>query len=261
MPISRNLNEDALIQPIHHFFRQSTVADPLAWLVGRLPSTARVLVAGGAIRNLLIAAIHGAAPRTRDVDLFIDGLPSDSSLATLLRVNRQRVEPTDLKGLRWHPETSHLAFDLCRLSDFIAIAVGHLDPTPANLLASIDFTANAVIYDVGTRVLTECGCTDAVRRRRLDFNGRIIPDKGLMANRILLIAHKTGFILAEPVLRYLRERLDLETLTRVKRMLRAKQGRRQADAIMAGYDRICQFKAHAAYLDAVATPSTGGGPW
>ena len=51
----------------------------------------------------------------------------------------QRVEPTDLKGIRWHPVSSDLAYDLCLLPDFLVIDIFQLEPTVENLLAGIAF--------------------------------------------------------------------------------------------------------------------------
>lgn len=66
-----------------------------------MPGTAEIIVAGGAIRNILIDALHGYAPPTGDIDIFIAGLERDFSLSGIL--HDQTVEPTDLEGLRWYP--------------------------------------------------------------------------------------------------------------------------------------------------------------
>jgi hypothetical protein len=43
-----------------------------------------------------------------------------------------------------------------------------------NLLTSIDFTVNALAYDVGEQKLVENGCSDVIQARSLAFNtGRI----------------------------------------------------------------------------------------
>ena len=168
----------------------------------------------------------------------------------------QITRPTDLKGLRWQPESSAYAHDLCLLPDFLVIHTYRLDPTMENLLAGIDFTINAIIYDYRRRTLVEYGCLAAIRDRIIDFNSRLIPDKSLIAYRILLMAHKTGFRLSEMVFQYLTQRLDVETLVRLKRSLRAKQGKREAIAIMRELDRFCKHGSYAVYLKRL--PTEGG---
>lgn len=233
------------------FFARPDVHGNLALLGERLPADAAIYAAGGALRNLLIAAMHGSAPPTRDIDLFIGGLRRDFDLAGALA--DQQAIPTDLKGLRWHPAGSDLVYDLSLLPDFLVIAAYGLDPTPGNLLDCIDFTINAILYDVHRRTLVERGCTAAVRNRVIDFNGRRIPDKGLMAYRILLMAHKTGFRLAEPVFDFVRHRLELETVRCLKGLLRAKVGKTTAAGIMAAYDALCRHRSYGDYRRAHET--------
>ncbi|MEE4609206.1 MAG: hypothetical protein V2L15_09995, partial [Desulfobacteraceae bacterium] len=78
------LTDETLASALHEFFEQSSIREPLQRLVRRLPSRADVLIAGGAIRNLFIAAIHGSAPPTCDIDIFIGGLPADFPLGQAL---------------------------------------------------------------------------------------------------------------------------------------------------------------------------------
>jgi hypothetical protein len=159
----------------------------------------------------------------------------------------QEARPTDLKGMRWHPAGSHLAYDLCLLPDFLGIAAYRLEPTMANLLASIDFTINAILFDVDRQTIAEQGCTAAVRDRVIDFNSRRMPDKGLIAYRALLMAHKTGFQFAAPVFDFLRNRLEVSVLRQVKGYLQAKLGKAAGAAVMDAYDALCHHHSYQAY--------------
>ena len=107
---------------------------------------------------------------------------------------------------------------------------------------------NAIIYDYRRQRLIEKGCTAAVRAKVIDFNCDLMPDKGLIAYRILLMSHRTGFPLALPVFDFVRNRLALETLTYLKGLLRAKLGKAAATAILADYNRLCRYGSHEAYL-------------
>ena len=239
------LTDPKFIDPVEQFFQRADIRGALILLRDRLPASARMLVVGGALRNLFIDALHGNAPVTRDVDIFIQGLGTGLSLGAILR--DQQIEQTDLKGIRWYPQGSDLAYDLGALADFLVIQHGHLEPTPENLLAGIDFSMNAILYDPQNQQVMEKGCTAAIRKRMIDFNSRIIPDKRLMAYRILLMGHKTGFIFSEPVYQYVRNRLDLEALTDLKRLFTAKIGKTRAAIIMESYTRLCQFHSFKDY--------------
>ena len=242
-----------LSQAVERFRERPDIRGSLELLSRRLPGAAEIYVAGGAPRNVVIAAVHGEAPPTRDIDIFIGGLDRGFSLADAL--HDQPTKPTDLKGLRWQPAGSDLAYDLSLLPDFFVIDAYRLDPTLENFLQSIDFTINAIVYDVRHGTLTERGCTAAVRARVIDFNGRRIPDKGLMAYRILLMAHKTGFRLGEPVFDFVRYGLELDTVRHLKGLLRAKVGKATAADIMAAYDDLCRHRSFEAYREALAQGS------
>lgn len=240
------VEDETLIQAVRRFFERPDVSGSLKLLSTRLPASAEIFVAGGAVRDILIKALHGSAPATRDIDIFIGGLDRGFSLRGAL--GDQRVAPTDLKGIRWHPAVSDLAYDLCLLPDFLVIDIFHLEATVENLLAGIDFTINAIIYDYRRQRLIEKGCAAAISARLIDFNCGLMPDKSLIAYRILLLSHRTGFALALPVFEFVKKRLDLETLTYLEGLLRAKLGKTAASAILADYNRICRYGSHAAYL-------------
>ncbi|MGD8252320.1 MAG: hypothetical protein PVF20_08400 [Desulfobacterales bacterium] len=245
MPTITAVTDEAILGAADRFFRQPDIASCLSILTARLPLSADIYVAGGAIRNIVMDSIHGSAPPTADIDMFIGGLDRGFSLSEALK--GEQFEPTDLKGIRWHPEASDLVFDLCLLTDFLVIDAYHLDPTVENFLSGIDFTCNAILYGIPGRELLEKGCTEAVARRLIEFNSRLIPDEGLIAYRILLLAHKTGFCLSKSVFRFVKDRLPLETLIHIKELLRAKMGKTVASAVMGKYDALCRYPSYAAY--------------
>jgi hypothetical protein len=200
-----------------------------------LPKSASILVVGGAIRNLLIEHIHGSAPQTDDIDLFVDGVPGEYPLEN--RLAGQNFHRTELDGLRWRPAKSNYAYDICLLPNFVVVAKYRLTPTVQNLLASIDFTVNAIGYDIDRHILHEHGCISAIKNRLIEFNTRRMVNKLLLAYRILLIHHKTGFQLSTEVQSFLKSQIDFDTLGRLKDLLKAKQGANAAKIILKDYDR------------------------
>ncbi|MBC2709560.1 MAG: hypothetical protein HGJ94_00665 [Desulfosarcina sp.] len=246
MPTMAAVTDEAIVLAVERFFQHPEIHGNIAFLSNRLPGSAEIFVAGGAIRNIIIDALHGNAPLTGDIDIFIGGLDRDFSLSSVLK--DQTVEPTLLRGMRWHPASSVFAYDLCLLPDFVVIETYHLDPTMENLLTGIDFTVNAILYDCHRKTLVENGCTAAVRDRVIDFNSRLIPDKRLMAYRILLMCYKTGFNLSDPVFQFVKNRLELETVIHLKRLFRAKVGKAMATTIMGDYNNLCKYPSYDAYL-------------
>jgi hypothetical protein len=231
---------------VRDYFGRDKISGPLDYLQHCLPAGARLFVAGGAIRNLLLEAIHGSAPPTRDIDIFIGNLDADVSVDCAL--DGQQRALTELCGVRWQPAAGGPAFDLCRLSDFVLIKKFHLAPTLENLLQTLDFRVNAVVFDAGRGQLYENGCLAAIRDRQLDFNTPHRMNKRLLAYRILLIRFKTGFILARRVFAFLKYRLDLDTLKPLRGLLVGKLGKPAAGAILADYNRICHYADYDAYL-------------
>ena len=246
MPTIAAITDQAIALAVDRFFQQPEIRGNLEFLSHRLPGSAEIFIVGGALRNIVIFALHGNAPPTGDIDIFIGGLPRNFSLSELL--SDQTVKPTDLKGVRWYPVSSGLVYDLCLLPDFVVIATYHLDPTMENLLSSIDFTVNAILYDLHNRRLFENGCIVAVDDRVIDFNCLLFPDKRLIAYRLLLMSHKTGFKLSERVFQFAKNRLELETVVHLKRLFQAKVGKARATAIMGEYDDLCKCPSYGDYL-------------
>lgn len=244
--LTATVSDPGIVKAVVRFTAQPTVSRDLDLLQKKLPPNAAIFIAGGALRNIVMTALHGSAPPTVDIDIFIGGLRPDFALFQALA--GEKLETTDLKGVRWHPGDSQFSFDLCRLQDFIVIEAGGFKPTRENLLRGIDFSINAIVYDCKHNILSERGCTADVRKRRIAFNSSVIPDKKLMGYRIVLMAHKTGFALSRTVFQFVRDRLDLETVIELKRLFKAKLGGAMATALMQTYDRICQSPAYDVYL-------------
>ncbi|MFH1981826.1 MAG: hypothetical protein ABIL58_08275 [Pseudomonadota bacterium] len=241
----KDTNTGAIIAAVTARFRSPDIATHLAALAARLPSAASLLVVGGAIRNVIMDCVHGACPPTRDIDVFIDGLDAGFSLTAALA--GETTTAADLGGIRWQPAHAAHAWDLCLLPAFVIIRQYGLPPNRQTLLANIDFNVNAVIYEPSAQRFEESGCIAAIRRCELDFNSPRWVDPLLSLYRILLIGHKTGFVLSRRLYTFLRRSADMETLLRLRRVLAAKQGKAMAEAIMADYNRIAATADYAMY--------------
>jgi len=240
------INHKSVAAVVSTYLQRIDIRANLELLRRRLPPTAEMFFAGGAIRNLVIEMIHGGAPPTYDIDLFIGGVAGDEPLID--RLSGLDVRPTELGGWRWHPPESALAYNFCLLPNFIIIAKYRLAPTLANLLSSIDLTVNAVIYDIFSKKLYENRCINSIEQRIIDFNTRRLASQLLIVYRILLIHHKIGFRLSEQIFAFLKLQNNLETINALKPLLINKQGKAKTRAILAEYDRICRFHSYTDYL-------------
>ncbi len=211
-----------------------------------LPPKADLFMAGGAIRNIIIKIIHGSAPPTCDIDLFIGGVEKDYPLEKALAGENTQI--TDLGGLRWYPSSSEYAYDISLLSKFIIIEKYQLAPTMNNLLTSIDFTVNAVIYDVVHKKIYEQGCLSSIKKQIIEFNTQRIASKLIRAYRIILIRHKTDFLLSQRVFTYIKSQIDLDLLNDLKVLFIQKQGKKITKALIADYDHVCRFRKYSDYI-------------
>nr|MBL0712997.1 hypothetical protein [Desulfobacterales bacterium] len=73
MTTINTVQDETLVHAVERFFERPDVSGNLKMLSTRLPASAEIFVAGGAIRDILIEALHGSAPPTRDIDIFIGG--------------------------------------------------------------------------------------------------------------------------------------------------------------------------------------------
>ena len=98
------INHKSVAAVANTYLQRIDIRSNLEVLRQYLPPTAEIFVAGGAIRNLVIEMIHGGAPPTYDIDLFIGGVAGDEPLID--RLSGLDVRSTELGGWRWHPPES-----------------------------------------------------------------------------------------------------------------------------------------------------------
>ncbi|KPJ76126.1 MAG: hypothetical protein AMJ54_12830 [Deltaproteobacteria bacterium SG8_13] len=232
------------------FLDREEIRVPLYLLDKLLPEDARVYIVGGALRDLVIRECHGSGPATEDIDLFIGNLADEFDLES--RMASGRSLPTELGGIRWLPEHTRFAFDLSRLQDFVIFRKYRIEPSLENLLAAVDFTFNAIVYDRTSAALYENRCVQSIRQRLLDFNSTMFYNREITAYRALLLRFKTGFILSEAVFDFLKTNVDVEVLKFVKNLLSARLSRDLAKAVLSDYVRISGFRNYRRYCRGAA---------
>jgi hypothetical protein len=236
---------EQLRKKIIEFISQKDILKPLNYLIGALPPKACLLIVGGALRNFIIKQFYGDAPPTLDIDMVIGNLGKEFSMEEIL--TQEKFKNTDFGGIRWYPNGSAFSFDLSLLNNFLPIKKFHLDPDIENLLTSIDFDVNALIFDVKKNQFHEKGAINAIKEKSMGFNAEKTYDKGFLAYRLLLIRHKIGFHLSREAFRFLRSALDLDMILWIKKTLESKVGKELCEAVLADYDRICLYKNYEDY--------------
>jgi hypothetical protein len=233
---------------VRRFCSQDVLRAPIELLRRSLPAATEFYIAGGALRNIAITHYHGGSPPTKDIDLFLGNLDQRSDLAAVLR--GQRIARTDLGGIRWFPSNSIYAFDISRLADFLIIKKYKLEPTRANLLQSIDFDVNAIVYDYNNQELFEQRCLTAVAAQKMQFNTLFFVDKALLAFRALNIRHKIDFVFGEDIFGFLKWALDIHTLIQVKAIMTQKLGKARTKAVLQDLNRLSSRPDYQAYRHA-----------
>ena len=231
---------EKLRQKIIEFISVEDISTPLKFLNDTLPQKAFLLVFGGALRNFIIHQFYGNSPPTLDIDMVIGGLEKDYSIDRILK--RETFKMTDFGGVRWYPKNSIYSFDLSLLDNFLPIQKFHLKPDIHNLLATIDFDVNTLIFEVKENRFYEMGAINAIKEKTIGFNAKETYDKGLLAYRLLLIRHKTGFYPSRDAFRFIRNAVDLDMMLWIKRTLESKVGKELCELILEDYDKICLCK-------------------
>ena len=239
--------ETDLEKRVGDFLGQPRVEKALRELRAYLPAGAALYLVGGAIRNLAIEEIHGFRPKIEDLDLFINNVGNDIVLYDLFP--RVQTERTDLGGIRWEPPGCPYDFDLWLMKDFVVLEKLNLPPTLANLLSTIDFTMNALVYDLKRRRLHQRNALPDIGNRLLEFNTRVFYTPLAVFYRSLLLRHKIGFVFSEAVFHFLRGEVDLDTCEAARQLLRARHGKLAARRVFDSYDRVCTSSNYEDYLE------------
>ena len=238
-------DREALSSNIRAFFTRNDIRGAFEALNAGLPSGARLMVFGGAIRNRLIGSIHGTTPPIEDIDVLVGNIDPAFRLQELALSGR--LHTTELGGIRWHPPSVRFSFDICLLKKFIILEKFNLKPSLKNLMAAVDFDVNAVVLDLGCRAVYEKNCITAIIRRTMDLNSPMVYDKSLLAYRILVVRYKIDFMLSERLFRFVREKIDLDTMRVLKSALVSKTGQTRAALVIKDYDRICRCSGYGHY--------------
>lgn len=236
---------DSVKKCVLELVRKQDIKDTLDFLVGHLPFEAEIFIVGGAIRNLIMKKIHGWSPSTADIDLFIGGIDRSQIIRKIL--SQEKITKTALGGIRWYPEKTDLYIDLCLLSDFIVIEGLNLKPSLDNLILNIDFSVNAIVFDVKKEHIYERNCIKSISARVLDFNSNLIYDKLIMVYRIILFSEKLRFILSERAFNYIKTAVDIDLLISLKRAYISNLGKEKAMEILKFYNRIVKYRDYGSY--------------
>ncbi len=234
-----------LPQLIGGYVSRDEISGPMEYFASKLPAEADLYIVGGCLRNFVIGLIYGHSPPTADIDLVVGGLGGAFSLERALK--NERFKTGDFEGVKWRPKNSSFSFDMCLLENFLPVKKFRLNPDPENLLRTIDFTVNALVFDFKKEILYEQNAVKAIRERTIGFNTDKIFDMRLLAYRLLLIRHKIGFHPSRQAFGFLRNAIGLDASAWIKDTLEANHGKEYAKKVMEDYDTICSCKDYEDY--------------
>ena len=235
-----------VVRRIMQLLNDTDTDEALNFLQKSLPDNAGIYIAGGAIRDILIAEIHGTGPPTEDIDIFIENVPDGIRPADVL--DKEQFEVTDLGGLRWRPENATLPLDICLLEDFVIIEKYKLEPNLKNFLDTIEFTVNAVVFDYPRRRLHMKQCVEDVEKRFIDFNTHLLYTKVSTAFRTIVLRFKTGFRLSEAVFSFLKNDINFETVLFLKHLFKSRFKVEITNRLMSDFNRISRYRNYRDYI-------------
>ena len=231
---------------IIRFLSDTNAQEALDFLQKSLPDDADIYIAGGVVRDILIAKLHGAGPSTEDIDIFIADVPTGFHPSDILATDQ--FEVTDLGGVRWRPQNTELPLDICLLENFVILEKYQMEPNLENFLDTIDFTVNAAVFDYRRRCLHSKRCIEDVAGRTIDFNSRLLYTKASTAFRALVLRYKTGFRLSEAVFYFLKNDIDVETVLFLKHLFKSRFKREKTIRLMTDFNRISRFRDYRGYV-------------
>jgi hypothetical protein len=133
------------------------------------------------------------------------------------------------------------------MKEFVVLVRLKLSPTLENLLSTIDFTMNTLVFDLTQHRLLQKNALRDIRQRLVAFNTRVFYTPLAVCYRCLLLRRKTGFAFSKAVYRFLRREVDIDTLEAMRQLLRVRQGKALARQILNDYDRVCTSRDYAQY--------------
>ena len=180
-----------------YLFQFPTLKELFAYLRTAGP----IALFGGFVRDRIHKFVHREAIRSRDVDLVVDGpLPA-----------RREGEQQNNFGGRRCAISAAVRVDYWELRSTYAFRKGLFAATLENLPKTTVYTANACVFDLQRRQLTDHHAVEHIARRAVAFNCRsyldVFPD--YQAFRAIELAARLGYAVDHEVSQFVKSRFNL----------------------------------------------------
>jgi hypothetical protein len=188
-----------LSSPLREFLLSEDGRDFIS-ITSLLPATWNAVVMGGLLRDFAMEQLARIPTKPADMDLVIFGAASVDEIS--LRLGNVVRSRNSFGGVKCSLREGGMVFDLWRVEDHTNIARTSVPHTIEQLLRHNLVDVDAILWEPKTDSLHDCGCIQAVEKRSISLMGAAgISQKFPAAQvaHVLLIAHKTGFALADDV--------------------------------------------------------------
>lgn len=190
-------------------FQGSEHGADFARLCNLFPTDWGIYVMGGLVRNLRFESITGARLEPADVDVVIDGAGSVAAVRD--RLGGYYVSRNSFGGAKCRLRPGGAIFDVWRIQDHTNIAAAPDPHTIEQLLRHNLLDIDAILWDVYTDCLHECGCEAAIRAGTIGLMGEEGIAAGFLADQaahVLLIAFQTRLSLSQRAQDFIRTACD-----------------------------------------------------
>jgi hypothetical protein len=217
---------------------RSDLGHDFARLCDLFPTSWRIYVMGGVVRNLMLERMRGIKVAPADADLVVDGASSIEALRA--RMGPFYLSANEFGGAKCRLQSHGTVFDVWRIEDHTNMALATRPHTVEQLLRHNLLDVDAIVWEPRTDCLHDCGCRAAIEAGCIDLMGEAgISPRFLAAHaaHIIVVAYKTGLPISDRALDFVKSVCDLGERLNV---IRSSQGKlpEAANAIDAFLDEL-----------------------
>jgi hypothetical protein len=236
-----------LLHTIRAFFQRLDIAQSLTTLGECVGGLSKIVVVGGALRELALAELCSATPEIPDIDVAL--LTDFDPHQVMQRLGRQACAVNSFGGIRWQTDRS-LPLDIWTVRAWAERIrkVSRSEYRVEEIKSFLDFNVNAGMYVPYRDEVDVKEINKAVTRRTLELNNSLVPPDSVQLARIIKLERRVkdlGFVLGpelrQYVVRVIRS-LDLTGFTEAKTYFERKSGPNSRDGAGAYFEaRVSQL--------------------
>jgi hypothetical protein len=178
-----------ILRTIRAFFHRDDIAQSLNTLADCVGGLSRIVVVGGALRELTLSELCSATPEIPDIDVAL--LADFDSNQVIQRLGRAACTVNSFGGIKWQTAGS-LTLDIWTARAW-AERIGKVSRSEyrvGEIKGFLDFNVNAGIYTPYSDEVDVEDISKAVSHRILELNNSLVPPDSVQLARIIKLEHR-----------------------------------------------------------------------